>query len=132
MLRGEGIHVVHKSENTLRDLLCNLKDKVPPDEQTGIYQIPCQDCLAVYLGQTRRKVKVRIKEPHESAVATHKMKTDHVIDWTEAKLIKNVRKTPHLNAWESFYITTTQKPLMNEDDPPITSNLFNMTKLRIQ
>lgn len=140
-LKRQGLHIVHKSDNTLRDLLCNLKDKVPPDEQSGIYQIPCQDCPAVYIGQTRRKVKVRLKEhknavdnkkPNESAVAAHTMDLDHQIDWNSAKLIKPVRKPLHLNAWESMHINNSQQPLMNEDDPPITSCLFNLTKLRIQ
>ncbi|XP_062708533.1 uncharacterized protein LOC134288261 [Aedes albopictus] len=99
-LHRQGLHVVHKSENTLRDLLCNLKDKVPPDEQSGIYQIPCKDCPAVYIGQTRRKVKVRIREhknavvskkSNESSVAAHTVETDHEIDWGSAKIVKTRR-----------------------------------------
>lgn len=140
-LKRHGLKVVHKSEGTLRDLLCNLKDKVPPDEQSGIYRIPCQDCPSVYIGQTRRKVRTRLKEHkhavenkkhNESAVAAHTTNTDHNIDWDNAKLIKTVRKIPHLNAWESLHITNAAEPLMNEDDPPITSNLFNLTNLRIK
>lgn len=133
-LQRQGLQVVHKSDNTLRDLLCNLKDKVPPDEQSGVYQIPCGDCSAVYVGQTRRKIKVRLKEhksavdlkkPNESSVAAHVETSNHNINWKDAKLIKNVRKPSHLNAWESMFITNTQE-LMNEDDPPITSCLFDL------
>ncbi|XP_055623481.1 uncharacterized protein LOC129766908 [Toxorhynchites rutilus septentrionalis] len=139
-LKKQALHIVYKSENTLRDLLCNLKDKISPDEQSGIYEIPCRDCPAVYIGQTRRKVKVRIREhrtavdnskPNDSAVAVHTTSLDHNIDWTKAKLIKYVRKSTQLNAWESMFISNSQKPLMNEDDPPITSCLFNLTELRI-
>lgn len=140
-LRRQGLHVVHKSENTLGDLLRNLKDKVPKEEQSGIYQIPCDDCPAVYIGQTRRKVKVRIKEhkhavqsnrPNESSVAAHAVECEHNINWEDAKLIKCVRKTTHLNAWESMFITNSQQPLMNEDDPPITSCLFHLADVTIQ
>ncbi|XP_062703509.1 uncharacterized protein LOC134290468 [Aedes albopictus] len=136
-LRRQGLHVVHKSDNTLRDLLCNLKDKVPPEEQSGIYQVPCNDCPAVYIGQTRRKVKVRLKEhknavetnkPNESGVAAHTVASTHSIDWKNAKLIKAVRKASHLNAWESMLISNETQPLMNEDDPPITSSLFGLVK----
>lgn len=136
-LQRQGLQVVHKSDNTLRDLLCNLKDKVPPDEQSGIYQIPCGDCPAIYIGQTRRKVKVRLKEhksaveskkPTESSVAAHAENCDHKIDFKSAKLIKYVRKVSHLNAWESLLITNSQQPLMNEDDPPISSCLFNVAR----
>ncbi|XP_065094759.1 uncharacterized protein LOC135715406 [Ochlerotatus camptorhynchus] len=140
-LKRQGLHIVHKSDNTLRDLLYNLKDKIPADEQSGIYRIPCQDCPSVYIGQTRRKVKVRLKEhknavdnkkSNDSAVAAHTTASNHQIDWKSAKLIKTVRKPSHLNAWESMHINNTQEPLMNEDDPPITSSLFNLTKLKIQ
>ncbi|XP_055527541.1 uncharacterized protein LOC129720131 [Wyeomyia smithii] len=141
ILKRQGLQVVHKSDNTLRDLLCNLKDKVPPDENSGIYRIPCQNCPSVYIGQTRRKVKVRLKEhkaavdngkTSESSVAAHAIGCDHVIDWKEAKLIKNVRKASQLNAWESYFISNSQERLMNEDDPPVTSCLFGLTKLRVQ
>lgn len=140
-LRQHGLHVVHRSDNTLRELLCNLKDKVPPDEQSGIYQIPCRDCSAVYIGQTRRKIKTRIKEhknavdankPNESSVAVHTSNNNHNINWEEAKLIKSVQKISHLNAWESMIITNSKEPLMNEDDPPIVSCLFGLTDLTIQ
>lgn len=140
-LKRHGLHTVHKSDNTLRDLLCNLKDKVPPDEQSGIYKIPCKDCPSVYIGKTRRKAKVRWREHknavenskiNESAVAAHASSSKHHIDWNNAKLVKSVRKSSHLNAWESMNIVNSQDPLMNEDDPPIASNLFTLTKLRIQ
>lgn len=140
-LHRQGLQVVHKSDKTLRDLLCNLKDKVPPDEQSGIYRIPCKDCPAVYIGQTRRKVKIRLKEHKnavsankisESSVAAHAITSNHAIDWESAKLIKNVRKTSHLNAWESMFISNDEGPLMNEDDPPISSCLFNLIDTTIQ
>ena len=140
-LKRQGLQVVHKSENTLRDLLCNLKDKVPPDENSGIYRIPCQNCPSVYIGQTRRKDKVRLKEHKaavdngkisESSVAAHAISCYHVINWKEAKLIKNVRKASQLNAWESYFISNSQERLLNEDDPPVTSCLFGLTKLRVQ
>ncbi|XP_062704621.1 uncharacterized protein LOC134286935 [Aedes albopictus] len=140
-LEHHGYQVVYKSSNTLKDLLCNLKDKVPADEKSGIYQIPCQNCPAVYIGQTRRKFKIRLREhkhavenkrTNESSVAVHTTHLDHAADWENAKLVKNVRKSTQLNAWESMYIATANRPLMNEDDAPIQSPLFNLTKLRIQ
>ncbi|XP_055527924.1 uncharacterized protein LOC129720461 [Wyeomyia smithii] len=135
-LRRYGINIAHKSVNTLRELLVNLKDKVPQDEQAGIYKIPCKDCDAVYIGQTRRKVKVRLKEHRravemnktsESSVATHTVSNQHEIDWDKAGLIKSINKTGLLNAWESMYIATAKQPLMNDDDAPINSILFNLT-----
>lgn len=141
VLKHHGFHVVYKSNNTLKDLLCNLKDKIPQEEKSGIYQIPCSNCPAVYIGQTRRKFKIRLREhrnavenerANDSSVAAHTSTLDHTVDWENAKLIKNVRKTSHLNAWESMYIATSDRPLMNEDDAPIVSPLFHLTKLKMQ
>ena len=139
-LKRHGFHVVHKSGNSLRELLCNLKDRVPPDERSGIYQIPCKDCPAVYIGQTRRKMKVRVREhknavenerTNESSVAVHSSSLQHEIDWQGAKLIKQINRASHLNAWESLFITSADKPLMNEDEAPIISPLFHLTKMRM-
>ncbi|XP_053692075.1 uncharacterized protein LOC128740552 [Sabethes cyaneus] len=140
ILKRHGFHVVHKSGNTLQELLNNQKDKVPPEERSGIYEIPCKDCPAVYIGQTRRKFKTRLKEhkkavenerTNDSSVAMHSICLQHEIDWGNAKLLKNVRKSSHLNAWESMYISTADRLLMNEDEALISSPLFQLTKLNL-
>ncbi|XP_053685711.1 uncharacterized protein LOC128735241 [Sabethes cyaneus] len=127
-LRKHGYHVVFKSNNTLRDMLCNVKDRIPAEDKSGIYQIDCNDCPAIYIGQTRRKFKQRVKEHknatenervNESSVAMHAANHQHKINWNSAKLIKPVRKSSNLNAWESLHITTAEQCLMNEDDAPI-------------
>lgn len=141
VLKEHGFQATYKSGNTLKDRLCALKDKIPQEDRSGIYEIPCKSCPSVYIGQTRRKWKIRLREHknavdnlriNESSVASHAIELDHVIDWDRAKLRKCVRKTSHLNAWESMFINTADKPLMNDDDAPITSALFHLTKLKIQ
>ena len=43
----------HKPTNTLRNKLCNLKDKrKPQDAYDAIYKIRCTDCEQVYIGET--------------------------------------------------------------------------------
>lgn len=92
----------------------------------------------MYIGQTRRKFKVRLREHknavdhqrvNDSSVAAHTTSQNHSVDWEKAKIIKNVQKYSQLNAWESMYIATSDHPLMNEDDPPVLSSLFHLTKL---
>ncbi|XP_055612524.1 uncharacterized protein LOC129759133 [Uranotaenia lowii] len=141
ILSKHGLKVAYKSSNTLKDRLVSLKDKVLPEERSGIYEIPCQNCPAVYIGQTRRKFRTRIKEhknavdnnrSNESSVAAHASELNHHIDWGKVKFKKCVRKASHLNAWESMYITTSERPLMNEDEAPIISPLFNLLKPSFQ
>lgn len=140
ILKRHNFHVVYKSDKTLRQLLCNQKDKTPVDELSGIYRIKCNDCPSIYIGQSRRKLKIRLREHknavdnervNESSVAAHSSSLGHTIDWDSATLIKSVRKSSNLNAWESMHIATANQPLMNEDEGPITSCLFPLTKLKL-
>ncbi|XP_055590415.1 uncharacterized protein LOC129742532 [Uranotaenia lowii] len=135
ILLQHGLKTAYKSGNTLKDRLVSLNDKIPEEDRSGIYEIPCSSCPAIYIGQTRRKFKVRLKEHknavengriNESSVAAHRTEFDHSVDWKKVKFRKSVRKTSHLNAWESIFISTAEKPLMNEDEPPIISSLFNL------
>ncbi|XP_057296137.1 uncharacterized protein LOC130625075 [Hydractinia symbiolongicarpus] len=61
-----------------------------------VYEIPCKDCDAVYVGETKRMFKQRVQE-HKRAVrnadtdkneiADYSWKNDHVIDWDNKKII---------------------------------------------
>ena len=74
-----------------------MKDPVPPEEKTGVvYQVPCSDCLATYVGQTGRTLIHRLKEnkralttanPMDSALAEHAINTGHEINWSDARVI---------------------------------------------
>lgn len=85
-----------------------MKEKVPVGAKSGIYQISCQNCSAVYIGQIRRKFKIRLREHKqavESSVAVHTTHfLDQAADWENAKSVKNVRKTAQLNACEPMYV----------------------------
>ena len=59
------IQVVFRPLTTLR---VPPKDRVPMDEQKGVdYSIPCTECPKVYIGQTGRSLKHRLKE-HQRAL----------------------------------------------------------------
>ena len=91
------IRSVFHSKNTLRSVLSKPKDKIGMESQSNIvYEIPCKDCDSVYVGETKRQFKTRVKE-HMTAVrncdidkyeiAEHSWKNDHVIDWDNKKII---------------------------------------------
>ena len=50
--------VCTKPLKTIKDILPSTKDRIEPIRQQGaIYQIPCQDCSALYIGETGRNFK---------------------------------------------------------------------------
>ena len=77
----------------MKQMLMKVKNPVPAEKKKGVvYEIPCQDCAQVYVGETGRTLKKRISE-HKQAVkrfddkngiAVHHFKHNHRIAWDEA------------------------------------------------
>ncbi|KAI4456803.1 giy-yig endonuclease superfamily [Holotrichia oblita] len=94
-----GLRIVYSCGTSLRSLIGNPKDKMQPLEKSGIYEINCNDCNQKYIGQTRRAVSTRFKEHmanlrfnriEKASVAQHIFETDHNIDHTNVKLIRQI------------------------------------------
>ncbi len=57
-----------KPHMTLRNILVHPKDKIETCDKTGVvYKITCNNCDQIYIGETGRKLSVRMKE-HRSEV----------------------------------------------------------------
>ena len=79
----------------MRYLLDKSKDPIDPKLRKDIYSIPCS-CGKIYIGETGRAIKIRIKEHcadirHErikkSAISKHYQKTNRHICIEDAKVI---------------------------------------------
>ena len=93
------IRTCFRPHTTLIQLLVHPKTPLPMNERTGaIYRIPCSTCDEVYIGQTGRMLEHRLKEHkraltssdgvyYTSAVAEHAIKSNHHIDWNNAKVV---------------------------------------------
>ena len=65
------------------------------DNACIVYKINCKDCNASYVGQTGRRLNVRIKEhakrytmkDENSSLYTHTKDNDHNIDLTNVKIL---------------------------------------------
>lgn len=111
-LKKFGYKVAYQNEGKLAALLGSTKDKITDDgEKSGIYQIQCANCDVKYIGQTKRKMKTRIKEHFEDCkkppneekpMAKHAIENSHVFG--EVKLLEEVRQPFKLNACESFHL----------------------------
>jgi hypothetical protein len=137
------IDLVYLNKRKLKDILGNSKDKFGVREKSGVYQVECTSCDAVYIGQTKRCLKTRFKEhyssirlnhPEKSNIARHVLQKindsqDHTISLDQLILIIEVRKPSELNAYESFYISRRKKEganLMNVAAGRISSRLFDL------
>jgi len=112
ILKSHGITTANRPHRTLWNILIHPKDKVIDEEKTElIYQIHCKNCLSSYIGETGRKLGLRMKEhrkevnsftagtlirasqaressvTHKSAITDHAVEQNHVIDWDSAEVV---------------------------------------------
>jgi hypothetical protein len=97
------VRTVFQNTETLRKCLMHVKPKSPPALINCVYRIPCSDCDAVYIGQTKRHVYIRFKEHNTninkqgvnldtvdanySKIAFHAQKHNHKFDFEHASVI---------------------------------------------
>ena len=106
----------NKSGPTLRSLLTRVKDPLPIEKLAGVvYQIPCQ-CGKVYVGETQRRLKTRVKEhkdacskghAEKSAIAEHAWDQQHTIDWEDTKVLDKATRPVQLLVKEALCIQRT-------------------------
>ncbi|KYN28656.1 hypothetical protein ALC57_01909 [Trachymyrmex cornetzi] len=57
-----GFNIAYRPINRLNRFIKTGKDCLCKDDQCDVYRISCLDCESSYVGQTKRKLKTRIKE----------------------------------------------------------------------
>lgn len=134
ILGNSGFKMVYSTDNSIKNVLGNPKDPVDSMDKAGIYKISCQNCDQVYVGQTKRSLKVRFKEhlahvkyrrPDKSSVALHMFENGHKVE--NVVLIKAVNNKSELNSCESLEIYKHRNNLMNVENAPIyNSKLFEL------
>ncbi|CAN7976424.1 unnamed protein product [Ixodes persulcatus] len=120
VLRTYGIAVTHKPVSTLGHFLPLPKDRPPKEKaQCLIYQIPCAECDASYVGETknfperlrRHKYDVKEKDIQGSALAEHAQKTGHVIGFERSFILDTERNWRKRLLIESWHIQNTSNNL---------------------
>lgn len=123
------------SSNNTKQLLKPTKDSVPNTHKPGVYSAVCSECACVYIGQTRRELRIRAKEhlnciknnePYRSAIAEHSINTTHEYNIDSFTLIECERLSTRLDVLESVHIHLTKTNNINRDEGPIWSPLIEL------
>ena len=93
-----------------------MKDPLPKEKLAGVvYQIPCQ-CGKVYVGETLRCLKTRVKEHRDacnngytekSAIAEHQWDQQHQVKWEDIRVLDRATRPVQLKVKEALHIQTT-------------------------
>ena len=133
VLNAIGVKVAMKPLITIGKLLPPLKDPLVSEKKSClVYQVPCQDCGFVYIGQTKRDLKSRISEhlraiqyqrPDKSTLCEHSISLKFksyiiiicIINWSNVEVLKTETDYSKRLFAESWFIN--EKPeVMNRND----------------
>ena len=64
-----------RTSNNIHKFLREKQD-LPPQKQSGVYRLKCENCPAFYIGQTGREFEVRYKEHLPKIKATSNQKSN--------------------------------------------------------
>jgi hypothetical protein len=133
IFRRHGIGTYHKPYNSIRNQLVKPKDKTPDIRKCGvIYELSCEQCHKVYIGEKSRSFGTRLKEHRRqkgplTAVGEHIQNTGHNIAEDSQKVIAREDSFWPRKIRESIEIRL-KSPALNRDGgyslPPIYSTLL--------
>ena len=113
VMKKYGVVTATRPHTTLRCQLVHLKDKAEFTEQGEmLYQIPCKNCGAEYIGETGRLLKTRLDEHRKDADNTNNE------TYTRKRLMSNFNKSvltdhatteKHIIAWERISLIKSQR-----------------------
>ena len=102
--------------NKLNNIIVLSKDKNTQFNNSNvIYKINCDNCNASYVGQTCRRLGVRIKEHHRkyceedknSSLFIHKIDNNHTINFHNVKILDSESNTGKRLFSEALFIHTS-------------------------
>ena len=109
--------VVFTYKNKLGNSLTYNKPNDDGKSVSGVYEIPCDTCPKLYVGETGRDLDTRMKEHNydiitsnpESAVAQHTILNDHRFDFSKAKIVHPCKNRRRRHVIESALIQFYKK-----------------------
>ena len=124
--------IIYSTVNKFRRFIKLGKDKCKTGENTNVvYRVDCNDCDATYVGQTGRRLDIRIREHKKrcekydmnNALYTHISETNHSINFNKVKILDKESRLNcrllsemfHIHSQNKFVNKMTDTMNLNED-----------------
>ena len=137
ILHSYNLKTAYKNQKNLKMIFKPTKDKIPKELSSNIvYSVPCKgnDCKAVYIGQTKRFLKNRLKEhknniresPNkQNALTKHTIEKDHFFDFDRTKILANEIHYKKRLLLEMCHIAGTDDAVNLRTDIENLSKIYN-------
>ncbi|XP_039312235.1 uncharacterized protein LOC120359297 [Solenopsis invicta] len=130
--------------NKLDKFIKAHKDKnIKTECNNVVYKLNCNDCNASYVGQTKRKLKTRIKEHVNnikfetakiSVISEHRLQQNHSINWENVKILdfepnyhkRLISEMIHINEQKNGLTQKTDTELLDDCYNTILNKLVDM------
>ena len=124
-------------------ILKPTKDKIPKEHSSNIvYSVPCKgnECKAVYIGQTKRFLKNRLKEhknniresPNkQNALTKHTIEKDHFFDFDKTINLANEENYKKRLLLEMCHIVGTDDAVNLRTDVENLSKIYNPIQKKV-
>lgn len=131
------VKVAFYNNNILRNEIVNSKEKRDILDKQGVYEIKCENCEYIYIGQTGRNFKKRFNEhiascknvAVSSALARHLVEENHTSNICNLKVLHVEQKGKKLDILEAFEIDKAikhGKQILNEQTDFILSPIVKV------
>ncbi|KYN10006.1 hypothetical protein ALC57_17868, partial [Trachymyrmex cornetzi] len=131
--RKNNLNIAYKPINSLNKFIKTSKDKLDKmDNSNVVYKINCCNCDCSYVGQTKRKLKIRIKEHkadirksnNHSVVSLHQLQYGHQIDWENINILDSERLFYKRSISEMIHIKKQENGINNQNDTEKLPNIY--------
>ena len=113
LIKGTNIKIAFRTAHTIHKQLS--KEPYNTQSPSGVYELKCNTCKRVYVGQSGSAIDIRYKEHiryvrtnnSQSAYATHILQNNHEYGShknNNLQLLKACTKGTRMNCWEAMFI----------------------------
>ena len=108
-----------------------------PDKSNVVYKIPCGQCDKCYIGTTKNKLGVRIKQhindcrivnahkPNRTALSSHHFSTEHTFNFDDVKVLDTEGNARKRFLSESLYIKLHENSINFKSDTQYLSTIYS-------
>jgi hypothetical protein len=128
--KDHNIAVAHKGFNLLKSNFSQLKAKIPKTKKSNIvYQIPCNDCSGVYVGQTSQLLKNRLNghkydKKNKTALTNHISEKKHTFNYEDVQILRTENNQKKREFYEMIEIQKNQNNINSKADTKHLSKIY--------